>query len=298
MGIDMSPCSVNDIQAFEHLPFDSVLNAGVRMCNHQFSEDTLIRHVHEPGLYISMFGVCQGKTLNSGMDQNRDYSHQYMVTVVDQSCSGEMLFQQHSVWQTLSIMLPLESMQEGWQLPEFQANFSHQVPQIRLAELGPIPRDILHCCEAVWSCPLQGAERRLFIQAKAQEALALFIHHRRQAKTQRTPRSRQLDNALNYIQHHLAEDWSLEALAKLAGSNRTYIKQDIKALLGISFQQWLRGKRLEVACEQLAFKRLSIAEIAINVGFKSQAHFATLFKTEYNVTPSEFRQSLLTSHCQ
>lgn len=292
----MSPCSVADIRAFEHYKLDSELNGAIRLCNHQFSEDTLVCHTHEPGLYISMLGICQGETHNNGMDRSRNYSHQYMVTVVDQPSSGKMLFRRQNTWQTLSIMLPLDSMKDSWRLPEFQTNFSHNVPQIRLAELGPIPRDILQCCEAAWNCPLQGPERILFIRAKAQEALALFIHHRRQSHHHRSPRAAQLESTLLYIQHHLDEDWSLATLARLAGSNRTYIKQDVKKLLGISFQQWLRCKRIEAACEQLAFENLSIAQIALNVGFKSQAHFATIFKSEHGVSPREYRQSLQPTH--
>jgi AraC-like DNA-binding protein len=77
----------------------------------------------------------------------------------------------------------------------------------------------------------------------------------------------------------------------LAGSNRTYVKQDIKALIGLSFRDWLKRARIDAARVQLSGEE-PIAEIAHNVGFKSQAHFATLFKSELGVTPSEYRQSL------
>lgn len=297
----MSPYTLAEVDAFEQLTLCSEMGGLVRFCNHEFLENTRVRHLHKPGLYISMLGVCHGETLNDGMDRERDYSHQYMVTIVDQECSGEMQFRRHSIWQTLSIMLPLDSLHEAWRLPEFQANFSHSVPQIRLAELGPIPRDILRCCEAIWECDFQGPERHLFIRAKAQEALALFIHHRRQAYTKNThnQRSEQIFKALDYIQQNLHREWNLAAVAKLAGTNKTYIKQDIKNHLGVSFQQWLRAERLGAACEQMAtLPHLSISDIAANVGFNSQAHFATCFKAEHGITPTEYRQSLVLSSLQ
>ncbi|MBJ7538094.1 helix-turn-helix transcriptional regulator [Marinomonas transparens] len=292
----MSYHSVEDIATFEHFNLGFDARSWVRSVNHRFIEDTLVENISEPGLYISMFGKCQGQTLNDGMDRQRDYSHQYMVTLVDQPCSGHMHFPNNSIWQTLSIMLPLHGRDEQPLVPELRANFPHAVPQIRLAELGPVPRDILRCCEAVWECTFKGFERELFIKAKAQEVLALFLHKRRQQRqAPETLRMTQLGNVLNHIKTHLAQDWPLSAVASLAGSNRTYVKQDIKDLKGVSFREWLKQARLEAAYEQLAGGE-SITQIAHNVGFRSQAHFATLFKSEVGVTPSEYRQSLLIKH--
>jgi AraC-like DNA-binding protein len=294
--VTVSYHSVESIATFEHFNLDFDAQSWVRSVNHRFLEDTLVENVSKPGLYISMFGKCQGQTLNNGMDQQRDYSHQYMVTLVDQPCSGHMRFPNNSVWQTLSIMLPLNKLQENSLLPQLHSNFPHAVPQIRLAELGPVPRDILRCCEAVWDCTFKGFERELFIKAKAQEVLALFLHKRRQHHpAPETSRMAQLGNVLSHIKTNLAQDWPLSTVANLAGSNRTYVKQDMKELIGLSFRDWLRQVRLEKACEQLT-GNISITEIAHNVGFKSQAHFATLFKSELGVTPSEYRQSLFMKH--
>lgn len=285
--------AVEDIATFEDFNLDVDELSWVRSVNHRFIEDTLVENTNKPGLYISMFGKCQGQTLNDGMDRRRDYSHQYMVTLVDKPCSGHMLFPSNSIWQTLSIMLPLTKLHEKTLLPSLRSNFHHDVPQIKLAELGPVPRDILRCCEAVWDCTFEGFERELFIKAKAQEVLALFLHKRRQPKAiLENSRMALLNNVLSHIQTNLSQNWPLSTVASLAGSNRTYVKKDIKELLGVSFSDWLRQVRLEAARELLAGKE-SITQISHNVGFKSQAHFATLFKSETGVTPSEYRQSLL-----
>lgn len=292
------PCSIEDIVSSEHFHLDIMANSWARSVNHIFTEETHVQHYHEPGVYISMVGQCQGQTLNKGMDSKRDYSHQYMVAVVNQPCMGQMRFTRDSVWQTLSIMLPLNQDLKKVLLPSLRANFSHEVPQISLAELGAVPEDIHQCCEAVWHCPFSGFERELFIKAKAQEALALFLHHRKQppALSLTSSRQAQLRQVLNHIERHLAQTWTLPEVAKLAGSNRTYVKQDIKNLTGNCFREWLKQSRLEAACRQLAGHH-SITDIANNVGFKSQAHFATLFKSKMGITPREYRQSLSPAHC-
>lgn len=292
----MSFHSVEQIATFEQFNLDFDPSSWVRTVNHHFDEVTSIVNVHQPGLYISMIGKCQCQTLNKGMDRQKDYSHNYMVALVDESCPSYMNFPSDSTWQTFSIHLSLDHLEKRSILPELTTNVTHNVPQVRLAEAGPIPVDILQCCEAVWDCELQGFERELFIKAKAQEVLALFLHqHRLKSQATKNIRIDQLNHALNHIQMNLQLDWPLSAVARLAGSNRTYVKQDIKQLLGMSFRDWLRKIRIETAQKRLASSQ-PITDIAHDIGFKSQAHFATLFKSEVGVTPSEYRQALFIRH--
>lgn len=288
----MSYCPVKNVTTFEHFNLDFDAQSSVRLVNHRFLEDTVVENIYPPGLYISMLGQCQCEAMHDNMGKKRNYNHQYVIALVEKSSTSQIHFSHSSVWQTFAIMLPLSTLNENAVFPKLRKNEPHTSPHIRCVELGPVPSDILRCCEAVWGCAFEGFERELFIKAKAQEVLALFLHKRRvQHLVPATSRMTQLGNVLSHIQTHLTQDWPLSAVANLAGSNRTYIKQDIKELIGISFRDWLKEVRLEAAREQLAGSE-SITQIANNVGFKSQAHFATLFKSELGVTPSEYRQSL------
>ncbi len=288
----MSQRALENVATFEQFNLGLDTHSSVRLVNHRFAEDTVVEHTYTPGLYISMLGQCQCRTLNRHVDKQRNYNHQYVVALVDKSSASRLHFSHNSVWQTFAIMLPLNKLNESSILPNQSVSDPNAIPNIRFAELGPVPADILRCCEAVWECTFEGFERELFIKAKAQEVLALFIHKRHQQRhTPANSRITQLENVLSHIQTNLAQDWSLSSVAHLAGSNRTYIKQDIKTLIGRSFRDWLKEVRLEAAREQLAGPE-PITQIAHNVGFKSQAHFATLFKGETGVTPSEYRQSL------
>jgi AraC-like DNA-binding protein len=48
--------------------------------------------------------------------------------------------------------------------------------------------------------------------------------------------------------------------------------------------------RLQKAKFLLANENLTIAEIAYKVGFSSQAYFATVFKSKFSITPSEYKE--------
>ncbi len=282
---------LENIATFEHLNLDFDTQSCVRVVNNRFAEDTTVENYFAPGLYISMLGKCNCFTNQDIDGQSSDYSYRYIVALVEEDMVSKIRFSRNSLWQTFSIRLPLSQIRD-FSLPSINNTSYSNISLDTLTESGVIPSDILHCCESVWQCTFQGMERELFIKAKALEVLSLFLHKRRQKNLeQASPRLNQLNEALNYIQMHLAEDWSLEAVARLAGSNRTYIKQDIKQLKGISFREWLTQARLKAAAELLSGNE-SIIQIAYKVGFKSQAHFATLFKSVQGVTPSEYRQSI------
>lgn len=295
----MQNLSILDVATFEHLELDSETHSWVRAVNHCFHQDTIVENCFQPGLYISLLGQCQYSPLGQSNEPHcglaGNFNYHYTVALADEPCLSRILFPSNSTWQSLSIMLPLD------QLYEFGINTiseleSHFRPEARLSECGTISADLLRCCESVWDCDFQGLERQLFIKAKALEILSLFLHQRRQCHQSRLPtRLSQLSDALNHIENHLHQDWTLPALARLAASNQTYIKQDIKDLLGISFRKWLLKKRVAAALELLSTNE-AISHIAEETGFKSQAYFSTMFKSEVGMTPREYRQALLMQH--
>jgi len=72
-----------------------------------------------------------------------------------------------------------------------------------------------------------------------------------------------------------------------------YLSGLLKSLTGQSTQQHIHDKLIEKAKEKLSTTNLSISEIAFELGFEHQQSFSKLFKTKTNVSPLEFRQSLI-----
>jgi len=284
--------SIQNVSSFEHLELDSGVQSWVRVVNHCFTEDTIVENSYVPGIYITVLGQCQYSALNSDPDKQDNYSYRCAVVFADEPCDSHVVFPANATWQTLSIMIPLAQLHE-YGITSLDDVASHFRPEARISELGRISGDILRCCESVWKCEYRGLERQLFIKAKALEVLSLLLHKRREYSQNRmSSRMSQLNDALLHIESNLDQDWTLSSLARLAGSNQTYIKQDIKGLTGMSFRKWHNKKRLSTALDLLSTNE-SINQISNDIGFKSQAHFATLFKNEVGLTPSEYRQSLL-----
>ncbi|SFD08409.1 Helix-turn-helix domain-containing protein [Chitinophaga sp. CF118] len=70
-----------------------------------------------------------------------------------------------------------------------------------------------------------------------------------------------------------------------------YLSDMLRTLTGQSAQQHIHNKIIEQAKEKLSTTKLSVSEIAYELGFERQQSFSTLFKAKTDLSPLEFRQS-------
>ena len=68
-----------------------------------------------------------------------------------------------------------------------------------------------------------------------------------------------------------------------------YFGDLIKKELGVSAQEFIHNKLIEVAKEQILNPSKSISEISYDLGFKYPQHFTRLFKAKVGVSPSEYK---------
>lgn len=90
-----------------------------------------------------------------------------------------------------------------------------------------------------------------------------------------------------------SNDFSLQQLASLVGSNNKYVSQAINETMHINFSALLSQYRIKEACRRLddtqTYGNQTIEAIAESVGFKSRSNFVTAFKRLTGITPSEFQ---------
>jgi AraC-like DNA-binding protein len=63
----------------------------------------------------------------------------------------------------------------------------------------------------------------------------------------------------------------------------------VKALLGTGVLDYIQSLRLTKARLLLLQEGSAIAQVAYQTGFSSPSYFATLFKSKYQVSPSEYK---------
>src|SRR5436190_1278980 len=81
----------------------------------------------------------------------------------------------------------------------------------------------------------------------------------------------------------------LAALMKL-GSQR--FTERFRLTTGIPPWKYVQARRVSRAKKLLANRRVSLAEIALAVGFCSQSHFTNVFRQATGLTPREYRNSI------
>ncbi|MGV0908611.1 helix-turn-helix domain-containing protein [Martelella sp. FOR1707] len=92
-----------------------------------------------------------------------------------------------------------------------------------------------------------------------------------------------------YIEDHIDELITLSDLADAAGLSRMHFAAQFRAATGLRPHDYLLRCRVERAKTMLCDPGNRLVEIALNVGFQTQAHFTTVFKRFVGTTPARWR---------
>jgi AraC family transcriptional regulator len=92
-----------------------------------------------------------------------------------------------------------------------------------------------------------------------------------------------------YVEAHFDRGIGLSDLAKVAGLSRMHFAAQFRAATGYRPREYLLHQRIEHAKSLLSNTEIPLAEIALTVGFCTQAHFSTVFKRITSETPARWR---------
>lgn len=95
--------------------------------------------------------------------------------------------------------------------------------------------------------------------------------------------------ARDFILSHIGEQITTDMLSKELGMNRTYVCKLFTDETGFTINQYVTNIKMEEARRLLDITPKSIAEIAEYLGFSSQSYFQKVFKSQYGITPGEYR---------
>jgi AraC family transcriptional regulator len=99
-----------------------------------------------------------------------------------------------------------------------------------------------------------------------------------------------LIRVLTYIETNIGEPITLANLAATVGLSRMYFAKQFRATTGIRPHDFVLRKRIERAQKMLAATSDALVDIALSVGFQTQAHFTTVFKKITGTTPYQWRR--------
>lgn len=94
----------------------------------------------------------------------------------------------------------------------------------------------------------------------------------------------------NFLTEHIQENFTQEELAKQFGIPITAMKRCFKSIYGMPIGNWLLQYRMNCAAELLTSDyKISIAELAGDLGYDSPSKFALAFRRVMGMSPTEYR---------
>lgn len=117
----------------------------------------------------------------------------------------------------------------------------------------------------------------------------LILFSMRQLEASNTNGYKAVVSSVGWIDEHFAEDISLADLAERVGYSREALSRLFKAQLNISPIDYVIKQRILQAKRLLMITSMSIYEISLACGFKSDTYFYTIFKKREGLSPSRFR---------
>lgn len=124
---------------------------------------------------------------------------------------------------------------------------------------------------------------------RIKEKFSKDIHPRPERVTTNPLDDELLKKAYDTVEKHIDDvEYDTELFAKELFVSRMQLHRKIQAITGQAPGEFIRAYRLKRAAEMLSEKRLSVTQVAYEVGYNSASHFSKAFTKYFNCSPSEY----------
>lgn len=124
------------------------------------------------------------------------------------------------------------------------------------------------------------------------ESITAYMEQMEKRNSDRSTSS--VETAKQYIRNNLSQDLSLDAVAAIAFISPKYLSKLFKEEAGITYTEYVTGRRMERAKELIEGNTMTIEQVAGEVGYATVAYFIKKFKEAHGCTPGSYlRQSAI-----
>ena len=118
---------------------------------------------------------------------------------------------------------------------------------------------------------------------------------RTKSATMPSPDKEFLDKAIACVHKHIDDsDYDRETFASDMGMSSSSLYNKLRAVTGMNATSFIRNMRMKEACRLAkATPGIRVSDLAYSVGFKDPKYFATIFKKEFGMQPSEYIESIV-----
>jgi AraC-like DNA-binding protein len=142
----------------------------------------------------------------------------------------------------------------------------------------------------IFSTPLQGKLRSMFVEGKVLELIALQLGQST-APEKITKRS-DVDvfhDIKKFLDQHFKDDLSLKGIARTFGLNEFKLKKGFKTQFQTTIFEYIHDLRMIHANHLLRDDKMFVNEVSSIIGYKNPNHFSTAFKRRFGISPSAIK---------
>lgn len=125
-------------------------------------------------------------------------------------------------------------------------------------------------------------------KSREEQKQKIVFHH---TKVAHHEENKEIRKALKYIEKNLNHPITLDEVASHVYLSSYYFSKLFKKEMNVNFINYVNQKKMSLAKEMLKNPRLSIDNIARNLGFTQTSYFCKVFRKEFDVTPKGYRET-------
>ena len=100
-----------------------------------------------------------------------------------------------------------------------------------------------------------------------------------------------MERIMKVVNKHLSDsDFGVDTLTTEVGISRTQLHRKMKEMTGLPVSEFIRNIRLEQAARLLEEQKINVTQVAYTVGFNNPAHFSTVFRKQFGISPTEYAE--------
>jgi AraC family transcriptional regulator, transcriptional activator of the genes for pyochelin and ferripyochelin receptors len=160
---------------------------------------------------------------------------------------------------------------------------------VHLAKTTPSMQNLIN---QIFNCPYQGITRRLYLESKALELIALRLEQIKSDLPTNISSSLKPDDvdriygARDILIKNFDKPPSLMELARMVGLNDCTLKKGFREVFGTTAFGYLYDYRLEKARHLLEVEGAKVTDVVQMIGFRGRSYFAAAFRKKFGVNPS------------
>jgi len=98
---------------------------------------------------------------------------------------------------------------------------------------------------------------------------------------------------LKYVDNNILEVTSIKKIASELGYSQSYISHAFKDKIGMTLQDYICHKKVELALELMKYKKVNVTQIAEMLNYNTVQAFSKMFKKVMGMSPTEYQNQYL-----